>query len=332
MNDNVERHCEFSDFGVRNCILTMNLRSVIAIAALLPLLAMTARQSMYFRGVPRWIATALGLAMTRLSLSSPLVGAAFALAAALCSGCTSAPLAPAMAQVLAPSGKLRVGLYPGSPTSLIGDPASGSAKGLGFELGAELARRLGVPFEPVVFPKNADVLAAVKSGQVDASFTNETAERMQDMDFSPTLLEVEKGYLVPAASSMATQADVDRPGTRIGVSQGSSTERELAGEFRHAVMVRTPTLKSAIAMLASGQLEAFATNKAVLFEMSDDLPGARVLDGHWGLEHFAIALPKGRAQAAPYLQRFVADMKAQGRVTQAVQRVGLRGTVPPDGR
>ncbi len=97
-------------------------------------------------------------------------------------------------------------------------------------------------------------------------------------------------------------------------------------------MVRTPTLKSAIAMLASGQLEAFATNKAILFEMSDDLPGARVLDGHWGLEHFAIALPKGRAQAAPWLQRFVADMKAQARVTQAVQRVGLRGTVAPAAR
>ncbi len=263
---------------------------------------------------------------------STLVFGVMALVAALTAGCTSAPLAPSMAQVLAPSGKLRVGLYPGSPTSLIGDPASGTAKGLGFDLGAEMARRLGVPFEPVVFLKNADVLTAVKSGQVDASFTNETPERLQDMDFSSTLLEVEKGYLVPAASSMATQADVDRPGTRIGVSQGSSTERELAGEFQHALMVRTPTLKSAIAMLASGQLEAFATNKAILFEMSDDLPGARVLDGHWGLEHFAIALPKGRAQAAPWLQRFVADMKAQARVTQAVQRVGLRGTVAPAAR
>ena len=237
-----------------------------------------------------------------------------------------------MAQVLAPGGKLRVGLYPGSPTSLIGDPASGNARGLGFELGAELARRLGVPFEPVVFAKNADVLAAVKSGQVDVSFTNQTAERLQDMDFSPILLDVEKGYLVPAASPITMQADVDQPGTRIGVSQGSSTERELAGEFKHAVMLRTTTLKSAIAMLASGQLEAFATNKAILFEMSDDLPGARVLEGHWGMEHFAIALPKGRQQATPWLERFVADMKAQGRVAQEVQRVGLRGTVQPGAR
>lgn len=102
---------------------------------------------------------------------------------ALLVGCASSVTAPSaqVRQVLAPSGKLRVGFYPGSPTSIIGDPASSQAKGVGFDLGGELARRLGVPFEPVVFPKNADVLAAVKSGQVDIVFTNATAARAKVM-------------------------------------------------------------------------------------------------------------------------------------------------------
>lgn len=257
-----------------------------------------------------------------------------ALAGALLAGCASTVVAPLaeVRQILAPSGKLRVGFYPGSPTSIIGNPASGQAKGVGFDLGGELARRLGVPFEPVVFPKNADVLAAVKSGQVDVTFTNATAARAKDMDFSPAFLEVEKGFLVPPGSPMSKHADVDRPGSRVGVSQGSSTERELAGEFKHAVMVRTPTLKNAIEMLAAGKLDAFATNKAILFEMSDGLPGSRVLDGRWGLEQFAVAIPKGRDQAADYVRQFVADIKSEGLVTRAVQRVGLRGTVKTDSR
>lgn len=255
-----------------------------------------------------------------------------AIVGALLTGCASTAglPSPEVRQVLAPTGKLRVGVYQGSPTSIITGPTG--AKGVGFDLGRELARRLGVPFEPVVFPKNADVLAAVKSGQVDVSFTNATAERAKDMDFSPLVLAVEKGYLVPRGSSISTLADVDRPGIRIGVSQGSSTERELSHEFKHAVMVRTPTLKSAIEMLATGKLEVFATNKAILFEMSDDLPGARVLDGRWGLEQFAVALPKGREQAAPYIRQFVADLKSERLVTRAVERVGLRGTVLTDSR
>ena len=251
---------------------------------------------------------------------------------ALLAGCASTVTSPTaeVRQILAPSGKLRVGLYPGSPTSIIGDAASGKAKGVGFDLGGELARRLGVPFEPVVFPKNAEVLAAVKSGQVDVAFTNATAVRAKDMDFSPPFLDVEKGFLVPPGSAITGDTDVDRPGSRVGVSQGSSTERELAGQFKHAVMVRTPTLKTAVEMLAAGKLDAFATNKAILFAMSDELPGSRVLDGRWGLEHFAVAIPKGREQAAAYVRQFVADMRSEGRVTQAVQRVGLRGTVMPD--
>jgi len=257
-----------------------------------------------------------------------------AIIGALLAGCAGTVTAPSaeVRQILAPSGKLRVGLYPGSPTSIIGDPASGQARGVGFDLGGELARRLGVPFEPVVFPKNAEVLAAVKSGRVDVVFTNATAARAKDMDFSQPFLDVEKGFLVPPGSAMAKDADVDRAGSRVGVSQGSSTERELAGHFKQAVMVRTPTLKTAVEMLRDGKLDAFATNKAILYAMSDQLPGSRVLDGHWGLEHFAAAIPKGREAAAAYVRQFVADMGSEGRVAQAVQRVGLRGTVMPAAR
>jgi polar amino acid transport system substrate-binding protein len=255
----------------------------------------------------------------------PLAAFAFALVA----GCASvAPVPNADArQALAPTGKLRVGLYPGTPTSILGDPASGSAKGVGFDLGRELAKRAGVPFEPVVYPKNADVLAAVKSGAVDMVFTNATPARREDMDFSPTVLQVEQGYLVPRGSSITAPADVDRPGVRVGVSEGSTSETTLSREYKYAAVVRTPSLKAAIEMLSAGKLDAFATNKATLYEMSDDLPGSRVLAGRWGLESFAIGLPKGRDAAMPLVRDFVADAKAEGLVTRAVERAGLRGTL-----
>src|SRR6516225_5996524 len=80
-------------------------------------------------------------------------------------GCASfaPPNDPSAVRALAPTGKLRVGLYPGTPTSIIGDPGSPSARGVGFELGRALAQRVGVPFEPVLLPNNAEVFAAAKS-------------------------------------------------------------------------------------------------------------------------------------------------------------------------
>ena len=126
----------------------------------------------------------------------------------------------------------------------------------------QLAQRAGVPFEPVVFPKNAEVFAAAKSGSVDMVFTNATPARRNDLDFSPTVLQVEQGYLVPAGSTIRALDEIDRAGVRVGVSEGSTSEATLSRELRNATVVRTPSLKAAIDMLAAGKLEAFATNKA----------------------------------------------------------------------
>ena len=253
-------------------------------------------------------------------------------ALAALAGCSALPSSPdqAATRALAPTGKLRVGLYPGTPTSIIGTVASGDARGVGFDLGRALAQRAGLPFEPVVFTKNAEVLAAAKAGSVDMVFTNATPARRNDLDFSPVVLQVEQGYLVPRGSTIRSPEDVDRDGARIGVSEGSTSEATLSRTLRHAKVVRTASLKAAVDALAAGQLDAFATNKATLYEMSDELPGSQVLPGRWGLESFAIGIPKGRDAAHAWIAAFVREAKENGAVRAAVARAGLRGAVVPD--
>ena len=234
---------------------------------------------------------------------------------------------PEVRQAAAPAGRLRVGLYPGSPTSMIRDRATGETKGLAFDLGQEFARRLHVPFEPVEFPQIANVLEALKQGQVDFTVTNASPARAKDVDFTPPLLGVELGYLVPAGSPITTLADVDRPGLRVGVTAGGSSHGTLSRELKHAAVVQAQTLAIALEMFSGGKIDAYATNKAVLFEMSSQSPGSRVLDGRWGIETFAIAIPKGRDQALAAASRFAQDAKATGLVERAADRAGLRGIV-----
>jgi len=239
----------------------------------------------------------------------------------------SVQVAPDARRVLAPTGKLRVGVYPGSPTSMINDRSSGETKGLTFDLGKEFARRLDIPFEPVELTQIADVLDAIKRGDVDFTVTNASPARAKDVDFTAPILGVELGYLVPPRSTIASLAEIDRPGVRVGVTAGGSSHATLQRELKQATVVPSPSVVAAVEMLAGGKVDAYATNKAILFEMSDQSPGSRVLDGRWGIEVFAIGIPKGRDIAMPLVRKFADEARAEGLVRRAADRAGLRGTV-----
>jgi hypothetical protein len=73
------------------------------------------------------------------------------------------------------------------------------------------------------------------------------------------------------------------------------------------------------------QVDVFAANKANLFELSDRLPGSRVLDGRIGIDEVAVALPKDREAGMAYVRKYVGDAKSEGLVKAAVQRAGPRG-------
>ena len=260
-----------------------------------------------------------------------LAALASTLLMAACAAQQAAPT-PEIRRVLAPTGKLRVGVYPGSPTSMVRNPVSGEVAGVSVDLGTELAKRLGVPYEQVEYQRIAEVIEGLKSGAIDFTISNATPVRAKDVDFTQPLLAIELGYLVPPGSPISSVADVDRAGISIGVTQGSTSQSALPRELKNATVVPAPTLKAGIELLSQRKLDAFATNKAILFEMFDGLPGSRVLEGRWGVEHLAIAVPKGRDQGMVYMRQFVDDVDSQGLVARAAERAGLRGTVRSNSR
>jgi polar amino acid transport system substrate-binding protein len=263
------------------------------------------------------------MTLTRRSL------AALALAAPLLFAGCAAPrpaVEPAVRAALAPTGTLRVGVYPGSPSSLVKDPKTGAPAGVAHDLGLALGERLGVPVKIVEYARAAEVLDALKAGQVDFTFSNATEVRARDMDFTEPLVRLELGYLVPPGSAIKSIADVDRPGVKVGVAQGSSSQGTLGRQFKNAAIVPAASLAQAKEMFKRRDIDTFATNKGILFEMADGLPQYKVVDGRWGLEHIAIAIPKGRQQGMPFLREFARDLDANGKLQAMVARAGLRGT------
>jgi polar amino acid transport system substrate-binding protein len=259
--------------------------------------------------------------------SVPAIGLAFVVLLA-------GALAPAqatdadIAHILAPTGKLRAALYPGTPTSILPDP-NGNPRGVGYEVGKALAEKLHVPYEPVVYAKNAEVLEAVKTGAADVAFTNASPARAKLMDFAPVYLRIELGYLLAEGSPVKDVGEIDVSGRKVGVTTGSSSDAELSHDLKNATVVRIATIKDAIGQLTAHQIDAFATNKATLFEMAEKVPGSHVLEGRWGEEHHAIAIPKGREAAGDFLRGFTEEIGESGLVLDAAKRADLKGVITP---
>jgi polar amino acid transport system substrate-binding protein len=247
------------------------------------------------------------------------------------SGCAAVPAVPMSAsaearEVLAPGGRLRVALYLGGPSSALKAP-DGSLRGVGHDLGRELARQLGVPFEPVLFERNSEVIDAVKAARVDAAFSNATPERMKVIDFSQPYLRIGLGYLARPGAPVSSIDGVDKPNVFVAVLAGGTSDSVLSKALKQAQIVRARSVAEGIELLKSGQADLLASQKATLFEAGDQVPGSRVLDGTWGVESHAIGIPKGRERALPFLGEFVDDAVKRGLVRDAVQRAGLRGTL-----
>ena len=78
-------------------------------------------------------------------------------------------------------------------------------------------------------------------------------------------------------------------------------------------------------MLKSRSADAIFSIKPSLFEVSNQLPGSRVLDGRPGVDPHAMAMPKGRDAGVAYARRFIEDAKSGGLVKAAIERAGIRG-------
>jgi len=230
-----------------------------------------------------------------------------------------------MNEDLAPSGKLRIGLNYSNFLLVLGDEPNGEPRGIAPDLGRELARRTGLPFEFVKFDAAGKLFDAVKSAACDVGFLGAEPQRANEVEFSPAYLEIPVTFLVPAGSPIKTLAEVDREGVRVAVSERSAYDLYLTRTLKQAKLVRAAGIPASYDAFMAQKLEALAGLKPKLVEEAERTPGSRVLDGQVTGVQQAIGAPKGRAAAAKLLREFAEDVKRSGFVARAIERHGVRG-------
>ncbi|MFI2105064.1 transporter substrate-binding domain-containing protein [Isoptericola sp. NPDC019693] len=235
-----------------------------------------------------------------------------------------AQVTPEVRAALAPQGVLRAVVNLGNPVLAQGTPDAPS--GVTVDLARELARRLGVPARLECVDAARHSFAAVAEGRADVGFLAVEPERAEQVAFTAPYVLIEGVYAVPEGSPVRTADDVDRPGVRVGVKQGSAYDLFLSRTLARAEVVRGAD--GTVAFEEHG-LEVAAGIRQPLTRYVAEHPGLRVVEPRFTEIRQAVATGRDRDPAAvAWLRDAVAELTADGFVAAALARSGQDATVP----
>jgi len=233
-----------------------------------------------------------------------------------------------LAADLAPTGTLRAAINLGNPVLAQGTPDAPS--GVTVEIADELGARLGVPVTPVCFPAARQSFEAMVTGRADICFLAVDPARATAVAFTPPYAVIEGVYAVRVDSPLTAAGDVDRPGIRVGVKEGSAYDLFLSRTLTQARVVRGD---EGVSVFTDQQLEVAAGIRRPVEEFVATHQGARLLEPRFMQIRQAVGVPRrARPESLHFLRDFVEELKADGFVADALRRAGRSDATvaPPD--
>jgi polar amino acid transport system substrate-binding protein len=249
------------------------------------------------------------------------------LALALASPVFAQSATPDQKAQLAPSGTLRTAVV--TIPFLAKKDSTGRLSGVAADLGVELARVLGVPYQATAFDSPNAGIKALRDGAADVTFLAPTPERIGLIDFAPEFMGMEVTLIVPGNSSIQSLADADQPGRKIIVYEKTANEEMVRKTVSKATILYVPLFdwKKAFEMLKAGEADGYVDLRDQLVSHQSELPGSRIIAGAYGRNAMAIGHAKDRPAAAAFVKAFTEEVQRSGFVTKSIATSGIHGAV-----
>lgn len=230
---------------------------------------------------------------------------------------------------LAPTGVLRAAINLGNPVLAHGTEAEPG--GVTVDIARELGARLGRPVAFTCVGAARESFELMEHGGADICFLAVEPARQHTIAFTAPYALIEGVFVVRADSDLESATDVDRPGVRVGVKEGSAYDLYLSRTLSRAGVVRGA---EGTAVFMEQGLEAAAGIRQPVVDFVAMHRGLRLLEPRFMEIRQAVGTTRTRAaETVGFLHGFVEDLKGSGFVAEALRRSGRRdATVAPPAR
>lgn len=226
---------------------------------------------------------------------------------------------PALRQQFAPQGDLRVALNHGNRI-LVGRDDQGQPQGISVDLAQRLADWLGVTPRFVEFDRAVDVSSSATEKLWDICFLAVDPKRAEVLDFTDPYVRIEGRYLAAAGCVARDAAELVASGAKVGTVDGSAYTLTLQRKPGAENLVIYPDIHAMLAALDAGEVTAAAGIGDVMAAEATTRPGSRVLSPPFMEIRQAMAIVKGRPEAAEALKTFITHLARTGKTGDILER------------
>jgi polar amino acid transport system substrate-binding protein len=216
---------------------------------------------------------------------------------------------------LAPGGRIRAAIAVGETISAVWcrRDGAGVAQGVPVDLARALGEWAGLEVELVAHDSSGHIVRRAIEGAWDVAFLPVDAERKKHVLFGANYYLGTSTYGVRTDDPARDVTEIDRPGARILGVEGTATLRSARRTLARAKAEGVGSLNEAITRFRAGEADAIALGRDSLENLAaGELPGLRVLEGHFHATGTAAAVPLGHEAARDAIIAFIEETKQNG--------------------
>lgn len=223
---------------------------------------------------------------------------------------------------LVSGGRLRAAINLGNAALAVRDPATGALSGVTVAIAQELAVRLGAELEFVPYSGAGQVTGSAPDDAWDIAFLAIDPGRTSVVSYTPPYVLIETTAAVRDGSALLTVEEIDRPGVRLLVAEGSAYDLHLSKAARHVELIRAASPPASFERFFAGEADAVGGVRQSLEQACAGKAGYRILPGAFTQVRQAMAVPVRHAAAIPALSAFVEALKRDGFIREALDAAG----------
>jgi len=244
---------------------------------------------------------------------------------------TSMALAGAVAERVLSSASLRVCIWPDYYGITYRNPRTQQLVGIDIDLSAEFARDLHVKLEYVEssFPT---LIEDLKGDRCDVAMfaVGVLPQRAAQLSFAKPYLQSDIYAITTRANRTVREwNDIDQPGVVVAVQAGTFMEPVMTAAIKRAqiAVIRPPATRER--ELEAGRVDVFMTDYPYSRRLLDNADWAKLISPPqpFHVLPYAYAVKQGDAEWLAVVDKFVAQIKRDGRLRSVAARHGLSDIV-----